>query len=126
MEKLLDDETLKQYTLFHDCGKPNCQQVDDTGRVHFPNHAAVSAQVWRENGGCEQVARLIEMDMKVHTMKADEIPEFIKHREAVSLLYTALAEVHANAELFGGIESTSFKIKYKQVDKRGAAILKQV
>jgi len=31
--------------------------------------------------------------------------------------------VHANASMFGGIESTSFKIKFKQISKRGKQIL---
>lgn len=64
--------------------------------------------------------------MMVHTMKADDIPEFAKSREAVSLLLTALAEVHANAELFGGIDTISFKIKWKHVDKRGTALMKHL
>lgn len=124
LEKLLDDETLRLYTLYHDCGKPDCRQVDPDGKVHFPNHAEVSADVWKQetNSLFYKVENLIRMDMKVHTMKADEIPEFIKRPEAVSLLFAALAEIHANAELFGGIESTSFKIKWKQVNKRGAAM----
>jgi hypothetical protein len=102
--------------------------VDENGKTHFPNHAEVSAQVWKEatNSLFPVIENLIRMDMKVHTMCADDIPEFCKNREAVSLLYSALAEIHANAELFGGIESISFKIKYKQVEKRGAAILKHL
>lgn len=125
LEKLLDDETLKLYTQYHDCGKPLCRTVDENGKVHFPNHAEVSAQVWRENfPSIYTVENLIRMDMVVHTMSACDIPEFVKNPEAVSLLFTALAEVHANAELFGGIESTSFKIKWKHIDKRGCAINK--
>lgn len=131
IERILDDEVLALYTQFHDCGKPDCREIDQDGRVHFPNHAEVSARVWRENTDSvillnREVENLIKMDMIVHTMKACDVPEFAKRREAVSLLLTALAEIHANAELFGGIESTSFKIKWKQVNKRGAAILKHL
>lgn len=126
LEKLLSDDILEKYTLFHDCGKPICKEVGEDGVTRFPNHATVSAKVWRDSGGCEQVARLIEMDMKIHTMKADEVSDFVKNPEAVSLLFAALAEIHANAELFGGLESTSFKIKYKQVDRRGAAIFREL
>ena len=57
-------------------------------------------------------------------MKAEAVPEFAKMPEAISLLLVALSEIHANAEMFGGIESTSFKIKWKQIDKRGNAICK--
>lgn len=123
----MDDETLKAYTLYHDCGKPDCKEEVD-GKVRFPNHAEVSARVFNSetNSLYPIIENLIRMDMVVHTMKAEDIPEFIKHPEAVSLLYTALAEVHANAELFGGIESTSFKIKYKHIDKRGAAIFRHL
>lgn len=100
--------------------------MDANGKVHFPNHAEVSARVWAEHFSNNRVQNLIAMDMIVHTMKADDVPEFAKRSEAVSLLLTALAEVHANSELFGGIESTSFKIKWKQVNKRGAAIVKHL
>jgi hypothetical protein len=34
-----------------------------------------------------------------------------------------LCEIHANADMFGGINSTSFKIKFKQINKRGKAII---
>lgn len=52
--------------------------------------------------------------------------EFAGRPHAVALLLTGLAEVHANASMFGGIESTSFKIKWKNLDKRGRAIAKAV
>jgi hypothetical protein len=42
----------------------------------------------------------------------------------LTLLVTSLCELHSNASMFGGIESTSFKIKYKQLDKRGNQVLK--
>jgi hypothetical protein len=44
----------------------------------------------------------------------------------LTLLVTSLCELHSNASMFGGIESTSFKIKYKQLDKRGNQVLKLI
>lgn len=126
LENLLDQDTINTYQIYHDCGKPYCRTVDTEGRVHFPDHANVSKQTWLDNGGSEQVAKLIGMDMVVHTMKAEDIPEFIKNPEAITLLITALCEIHSNCSMFGGIESTSFKIKWKHLDKRGRAILKSV
>jgi hypothetical protein len=121
---LLDDYTLEKYTIFHDCGKPFCKTVDQDGKTHFPNHAEKSYEVWKSISDDKQVAELIRNDMFVHTMKAENVPEFCQKKEAVSLLLTGLAEVHANAHMFGGLNSDSFKIKWKQLDKRGRAICK--
>jgi len=107
-------------------GKPACRTVDENGRQHFPDHAAVSARVWREAGGCEEVAHLIASDMDVHLLKGEGVEAFAMRPEAVALLLTGLAEVTANASMFGGIESTSFKIKYKNIEKRGRAIVKAI
>jgi hypothetical protein len=57
-------------------------------------------------------------------MKANKLDEFCEDFAAISLLITGLAEIHANAEMFGGIESTSFKMKYKQINRRGKQIIK--
>lgn len=107
-------------------GKPACRVVDDEGRQHFPDHAAVSARVWREAGGCEEVAHLIASDMDVHLLKAEGVEAFAARREAIALLLTGLSEVTANASMFGGIESTSFKIKFKNIEKRGRAVVKAI
>lgn len=127
MEKLLDFDLLKTYQIYHDCGKPLCRTVDEQGRQHFPDHARVSAQRWQEcsNGSAEaeQIGRLIAMDMDAHTIKAEGIAEFAARPEAVSLLVTALCEIHSNADMFGGIESTSFKIKWKALEKTGKRLL---
>lgn len=125
IERQMPLEVVDTYTLYHDCGKPSVRTVDENGRQHFPGHAAASERVWREIGGDEQVARLIGMDMDVHTMKDVDVPEFSERPEAATLLLVGLSEIHANASMFGGIESVSFKQKWKQIDKRGRAVLKR-
>lgn len=107
-------------------GKPACRTVDEEGRQHFPDHATVSARVWREAGGCDEVAHLIASDMDVHLLKGEGIEEFSRRPEAVALLLTGLSEVTANAAMFGGISATSFKIKFKNIEKRGRAIIKAI
>ena len=126
IEQLPCDDMMAEYHLFHDVGKPLCRIVDEDGRQHFPDHARVSAQTWREAGGDEQIARLIEEDMDIHLLKGDDVQAFAQRPYAIAQLLTGLAEVHANARMFGGIESTSFKIKWKHIDKRGRAILKAI
>jgi hypothetical protein len=125
-ESLCPLNIIEEYTIYHDCGKPYCITIDKAGRRHFPDHADVSARTWQDAGGCTQVQKLISMDMVVHTMKAADIDEFIKHSEAITLLLTALAEIHSNAKMFGGIESESFKIKWNQINKRGKAICQKL
>ena len=49
------------------------------------------------------------MDMDVHTLKSEGIEEFAQRPEAASLLLTGLCEIHSNAQMFGGMESTGFK-----------------
>lgn len=124
LDRLLPDHMMVTYQIYHDCGKPYCRTVDEDGRQHFPGHAALSAQVWRGLGGDEQVARLIERDMDIHLLKAEGLEDFAAQPEAASLLLTGLAEVHSNAAMFGGIESASFKAKWKQIDRRGRALVK--
>lgn len=116
-------EVMHAYHVFHDCGKPFCLEIDEEGRRHFPDHAAVSKRVWLEAGGDREVGDLIGMDMDAHLLKADGLEEFASRPQAKALLLTALAEIHANASMFGGIESTSFKIKWKHLDKRGRQVL---
>jgi len=115
-----------EYTLYHDCGKPYCLTYDENGKRHFPNHAEKSYQTWLSVDGDPQVAKLIKLDMVIHTLKADEVDDFIKHPEAITLLLAGLAEVHANAKMFGGMDSTSFKIKWNQINKRGKAICQKL
>jgi len=121
-------QDVQLYCMYHDCGKPYCRTVDEAGKVHFPNHAAVSREVYLHVGGDERIANLIGWDMVLHTAKAEEIERYMNEewsmRDAIILVVAALAEIHSNARLFGGIESESFKIKWKQLDRRGKQVCK--
>jgi hypothetical protein len=122
LASLLPEDIIKAYAIFHDCGKPYCLTIDEQGKRHFPNHPEVSYNVWQAISNNKTIAKLILMDMKIHTMKAADVDEFIQHPEAITLLIAGLAEVHSNAKMFGGIQSESFKIKWSQINKRGKAI----
>lgn len=126
-EKILPFDLLQTYQIYHDCGKPLCRTVDEEGRQHFPNHAEVSARRWCEctdgSRDAQQIGKLIAMDMDIHLLKNEGLEDFCRRPEAISLLLTGLAEIHSNATMFGGIESTSFKIKWKHLDKMGRRIL---
>lgn len=121
--KLLSLETIQEYALYHDCGKHYCLTIDSEGKKHFPNHAEVSYHTYLEHFNNQQVADLIKMDMDIHLLKSEQIEEFTKRPEAITLLITGLAEIHSNAAMFGGIQSTNFKIKWKHIEKRGRQII---
>jgi hypothetical protein len=120
-----DIETIKAYQVYHDCSKPYCREVDDSGRAHYPDHSKVSAEIWRSLGGSERIGSLIARDMDCHLLRPAGATEFAKRADSLILLLTALCEVHANAEMFGGIQSDSFKIKWKRLDKIGEIILRE-
>jgi hypothetical protein len=124
-EKQLGREIVREYARMHDCGKPSVRTVDEEGRQHFSDHAAASERIWLEIGGDSLIGRLIGMDMDIHTIKDADVAEFASRPEAATLMLIGLSEIHANASMFGGIDSVSFKMKWKQIDKRGRAILKQ-
>lgn len=121
LSSLLSEEIIEEYTIYHDCSKPYCLIIED-GKKHFPNHAERSYETWLSVGGDPQAAKLMKMDMIVHTMKADDVDEFTTHPEAITLLLAGLAEIHSNSKMFGGLESVSFKIKWKQINKMGRRI----
>ncbi len=124
---LFPDDIIEKYTIFHDCGKPFCIEIDSEGKRHFPNHAQVSFETYSKYFPDQNpiIAELIRSDMDIHTISAVEIPQFCSNpQKAITLLLVGLSEVHSNAALFNGFGSTSFKIKLKQIDKRGKAICK--
>lgn len=122
-EKLYSLDIINEYQIYHDCGKPYCLNIDEEGKRHFPNHADKSYEIWSQISDNEKVGKLILMDMDIHLLKHIGVEEFASKSQAITLLLTGLCELHANAEMFGGIDSTSFKIKYKNINKRGKAIL---
>lgn len=123
---LPSDETLMLYTTYHDAGKWACLEVDENGRRHFPNHAEVSYEYFKKVFDNDVAAELILHDMDIHLLKAVGVEEFSKNPHALTLLLTGLAEIHSNSRMFGGMESTSFKIKWKSINQRCKQIIKLI
>lgn len=119
-------DVIETYQQWHDCGKFACRVEDEFGRSHYPNHAEVSSNLWRLAGGDEEVAELIAQDMVCHLMRTKDAKKIAAEKNALVLLITALCEIHANAEMFGGFESESFKIKFKRLSKCGAIIINEL
>lgn len=123
---------LTNYQIYHDIGKPYCKIYDlDNKSYHFPDHANISGNIYNEITNDLTISELIRRDMEIHLIKAKDINSFLGDNnlsimKAISLLLTGLSEIHANAAMFGGIDSTSFKIKFKQINSRGKAILKSM
>lgn len=123
LQKLPSDKVLELYTRYHDIGKPFCLEIDNDGKRHFPNHAEKSYEIFKQVFKNDIAEELIKHDMDIHLLKADGITEFCKNPNAITLLLTGLSEIHSNANMFGGVESTSFKIKLKSITQRGKQIL---
>ena len=125
---IYNSHILESYTTFHDCGKPYCVEIDSEGRSHFPDHANVSKALWDTFFPDDvEVSTLIGLDMVMHTETAKEITDRnLDIKTSLTLLVVALAELHSNANMFGGIDSLSFKIKWKKLNKRGNMICKEI
>lgn len=135
IKNIHDKEIAEHYLLYHDCGKPYCLIQDELGN-HFPNHAEISKQTFIQIRDLllaphqkNMTADLIGWDMVLHTASAQEIDDYLKIwtlEDCMTLLIAALAEVHSNSRMFGGIESNSFKSKWKRINRRGKQILKSL
>ena len=127
LSNILDDEILELYTLYHDVGKPYCMTIDDDGGKHFPNHAEVSYKVFKsvfmDTDNVEDISQLIKRDMDFHLLKAKDLEEFSKTKYSITLILSALSEIHSNAKMFGGLDSVSFKIKWKHTNKKGRQVI---
>ncbi len=119
-----DPGLMSNYLRYHDCGKPLCRQVDEQGRAHFPDHARASAELWASIGGHPDEVWLMANDMLLHAGLAQECEPLKGHRLMPALMFAALAELHANAEMFGGPQTDSFKAKAKQLERRTTQMLK--
>lgn len=120
-------QQIKEYNIFHDCGKPLCLQIDANGKRHFPNHSEVSFKTYLEYFSDNYVANLIRLDMIMHIESYETIiNRKLSMCDLTILFITALAEINSNAEMFGGIESVNFKIKFKKLNKIGKKIFKEV
>lgn len=62
--------------------------------------------------------------MDIHLLKSEGVEEFCQNPHHLTLLLVGLAEIHSNAKMFGGLDSTSFKIKWKNINQRGKQIIK--
>lgn len=123
-DKILPDNITLKYQEFHDCGKPFCLYYDDEGKKHFPDHANVSYKIWSELFPEEKdIQNLIKHDMDFHTLKGDDLINIWSNPLAPTLYFTAWAEIIANSKMFGGFDSTSFKIKKKKLIQAGKKIL---
>lgn len=123
LEKHLQD--IKTYLIYHDCGKPFCISEDEQGQ-HFKNHAQISKETFLQHFNNPMIADLIGNDMLCHTTKAKDYENILNIPHIEILLCAALAELHSNAIMFGGFQSDSFKIKYKNFNKLGARILQNL
>ncbi len=124
LHNLMPKDIIEEYTVYHDCGKAYCLSFDENGRKHFINHAELSYLKWLEVGGSKEAATLMKMDMDIHKLKDYDVDEFCKRPQAITLLLVGLAEIISNSIMFGGFNSINFKIKFKQIDKRGKRICK--
>lgn len=113
---------INKYQIFHDCGKPFCIHIDEDGKRHFPDHSKKSAEIWFKLTGNIIQSELIAHDMDIHLLKMDQFNDFYNIKYHPTLLITGFCEIHSNAAMFGGIDSDSFKIKWKKINKIGNKI----
>lgn len=116
-ERLVSPEEIRTYQIYHDCGKPAC--LED-GR--FPDHAYHSMAQWSRLYGSGTVSELMGMDMAFHLANAEAAKLLWENPLAPTLYVTAWAEIRANASMFGGEDSVSFKMKRKRLERAGRAL----
>lgn len=123
-QNLYPRDMIETYAIWHDIGKTETLQIGEDGRRRFPGHAEASRRIWLSIDGDTEIAELMGLDMIFHTESAEQILERgLSNKMLCTLMLSALSELHANAEMFGGIQSESFCIKYKKLEQRAKKIL---
>jgi hypothetical protein len=120
---------MREYHVYHDCGKPYCLTIDDDGKQHFPNHAYISSITYAKYFSNKIVQKLILHDMNFHIMKSPELDKWLEENKEdksflASLYLTAWAEIKSNCIMFGGTESIGYKIKEKKLIQVGKKLAK--
>lgn len=115
-------EILEAYQIYHDCGKPYCEVIDEHGKKHFPNHAKMSYQIYAKYFYPDKlILKFILSDMIFHAGTMEEIENFLSIQKdkkfVVSLWLTNYAELLANKEMFDSSGDISFKIKQKKLER---------
>lgn len=132
LKKLLyHNDIMKHYHIFHDCGKPFCQIIDEQGKKHFPNHARISYEKYCEIYRDDQIAELILNDMSFHSGTPEELIQFFKDyqgddRFIFSLWMTSLAEIYSNSAMFAADNQKSFIKKYDKLERIFKLILDNI
>lgn len=116
-------EDIISYLILHDCGKPFCLEIDENGKRHFPNHSEISYSTFKIFYENKLIEDLILKDLLCHITKPKDFITLVNEKNIEILLISAIAAMHANSDMFGGIESDSFKIKFKNLEKLGKRIL---
>lgn len=115
-------DIMKSYQHYHDCGKHISKKIDEKGKIHYPNHAQHSSELYEQYFDNKIAKELILKDLNFHSFKNDQIVEWIKveNKNTLASLYlTSWSELLANAIMFGGLDSDSFKIKRKKLIQSG-------
>lgn len=117
-----DLDNMESYQIYHDCGKHLSKTIDENGKIHYPNHAQHSSDLYGKYFDNKIAQDLILKDLNFHTFKSEEMAKWLEteNKQTLASLYlTAWAEILANSSMFGGIESESFKIKRKRLIQHG-------
>jgi len=125
IELQYSDDIIREYTTYHDIGKPVALVIGEDGKKHYPDHSNISANLYTEhnkdNPNCEIISNLIRNDMLFHVNTGYEILQQVNNpNDLATLLCASLAELYANKPMFG---EESFKIKYKKLAKKAKLIL---
>lgn len=64
--------------------------------------------------------------MKIHKVRASNFDAFLHTPNLMTHIIVGLAEINANSQMFGGQDSDSYKMKYKNFDKFGHRALAKI